>query len=171
MAADTQGNVYTANSGKKPRQFFAKWDRTDGRHVFVRVPASCANRSTSYAIAVDDKYIYCTTYTYRPPAQQHDATVPPQPTENTHHFPAPRRDGNILIQTARKTKSPRTTAWTRRPLKRHGARSRLVAKSVTDALDGRVLSFDESGAPLGAFGVTFLYPSRPTRPKQPLGGT
>ena len=72
-AADAEGHVYTANLWEEAAQDFRKWNRDDGQHAF-NAKGSIRNgkpNALTYSITVDEKYIYCATYSHTTHAQQH----------------------------------------------------------------------------------------------------
>ena len=159
VAADAQGNIYTANLWEEAAQDFRKWNRDDGRHVYDaqgRIRNGDPN-ALPYAIAVDDKYLYCSTSSHTAHGQQHirrfrlaDGQAAPFPA-------AAATAGHILVQDRPEEKIPAGTPAALEEILKLPLRGIAVSGGklfVTDALDGRVLSFDrETGAPLGSFNV------------------
>ena len=161
VAADAEGHVYTANFWEEAAQDFRKWDRNDGRHILdarSRIRNGKPN-ALPYAIAVDDKYIYCTTYSHTEHAQQHIRRFRLADGENAPFPAAAATEGNILIHDRPEEKATKEGAADQEDLWKRPLRALAVSGGklfVTDALDGRVLSFDkESGAPAGSFNVKF----------------
>ena len=163
VAVDAEGNVYTANFWEEAAQDFRKWDRDDGRHVF-NAQACIRNgkpNALPYAIAVDDKYIYCTTYSHQAHGQQHIRRFRLSDGEPAPFPAAAATDGNILIHDLPEEKAAKEpgTASESEDLWKRPLRALAVTRGklfVTDALDGKVLSFNkESGAPLGSFNVKY----------------
>jgi FlgD Ig-like domain len=160
VAADVEGHVYTANLWEEAAQDFRKWNRDDGLHVFDS-KGSIRNgnpNALAYAIAVDEKYIYCATYSHTTNAQQHIrrfrlADGEPAP------FPAAANGGHILVHDRPEEKAIKQGIGHSDDLWKQPLRALAVAGGklfATDALDGKVLSFNkETGAPLGSFSVKF----------------
>ncbi len=161
VAVDAQGNVYTANFWEEAAQDFRKWNRDDGLHVFNaqgRIRNGKPN-ALPYAIAVDDKYIYCTTYAHGAHAQQHIRRFRLDDGEPAPFPAAKATDGHILIHDRPEEIAAKQDAANREDLWKRPLRALAVTRDkifVTDALEGRVLSFDkESGEPIGSFNVPF----------------
>ena len=159
-AADAEGHVYTANLWEEAAQDFRKWNRDDGQHAF-NATGSIRNgnpNALTYSITVDEKYIYCATYSHTTHAQQHIrrfrlADGEPAP------FPAAANAGHILVYDRPEEKATKQEVGNSEDLWKQPLRALAVAGEklfVTDALGGRVLSFNkETGALLGSFDVNF----------------
>ncbi len=161
VAVDAEGNVYTANFWEESAQDFRKWDRNDGRHVF-NAQARIRNGNPDalpYAIAVDDKYIYCTTYSHAVHGQQHVRRFRLADGERAPFPAAAATAGYILIHDRPEEKAAKGSSAAAEDVWKRPLRALAVSRQklfVTDALEGRVLSFDkESGAPLGSFKVKY----------------
>jgi FlgD Ig-like domain len=158
VAADNDGNIYTADVWDEAAQDFRKWDRDTGRHVFDAhgLIRNGNPNGLAYAIAVDNNYIYCATTSHTNHAQQHmrrfhlsDGSPAPFPTAGT--------DGHILIHDRPEDEIPSGTTESAAQLMQLPLRAMVVVGEklfVTDALAGKILSFDrETGAALGSFDV------------------
>jgi sugar lactone lactonase YvrE len=158
VAADADGNIYTADVWDEAAQDFRKCDRDSGQHVFDAhgLIRNGDPNGLAYAIAVDDKYIYCATTSHTNHAQQHlrrfrlsDGQPAP--------FPTAPANGHILIHDRPEAEIPAGTSEAVAQLMKLPLRAMVVVGDklfVTDALAGKVLSFDrETGAALGGFDV------------------
>ena len=161
VAVDAEGHVYTANFWEEAAQDFRKWNRDDGFHVF-NAQARIRNGNPDalpYAIAVDEKYIYCSTYSHRVNAQQHIRRFRLKDGESAPFPAAAATKGFILVHDNPEEKAAKAGKAGPEDLWKLPLRALAVSRGklfVTDALDGRVLSFDkETGAPLGSFKVNF----------------
>jgi sugar lactone lactonase YvrE len=159
VAVDAAGQVYTANLWEEAAQDFRKLDRNTGNHVY-NSRGSIRNgkpNALPYAIAVDDKYLYCSTTSLVNHGQQHlrrfrlaDGEPAPFPT-------ATKTDGHILLHDyPEKEISAEATEADKEILKMPlralaSARGKLYA---VDALANKMLIFDrESGAAAGSLDV------------------
>ncbi len=110
-----------------------------------------------YAITVDDKYIYCSTYSHAAHGQQHVRRFRLADGEPAPFPGAAKTGGHILVHDRPEEKIPAGTPAALEEILKLPLRAIAVERGklfVADALDGRVLSFDkETGAPLGSFNV------------------
>ncbi|OGV52791.1 MAG: hypothetical protein A2X45_00040 [Lentisphaerae bacterium GWF2_50_93] len=159
VAVDAEGNAYTANMWEEQAQDFRKWSREDGCHIYNSL-AGIRNGNPNgmpYGIAVDDKYIYCTTTAHAANSQQHirrfniaDGKLAP--------FPAcEKTNGHILFCEAPEKKIPQGTPEADAEAMSLPLRGLAVTADklfVTDAFAGKIHSFiRSSGAPAGSFDV------------------
>ena len=157
VAADSDGNIYTADEWDEASQDFRKWDRDTGRHVFDAhgLIRSGNPNGLAYTIAVDDKFIYCATTSHTNHAQQHlrrfhlaDGSPAPFPTAAS---------GHILIHDNPDSEIRPDTPEPIAQLKRLPLRAMAVVGDklfVADALASKILIFDRNtGAALGSFFV------------------
>ena len=159
VAVDAEGYIYTANLWEEAGQDFRKWDRDDGRHIFdsqTRIRNGNPN-ALPYAIAVDEKYIYCSTSSHTAHGQQHVRRFRRSDGEAAPFPAAAATGGHILVHDRPEEEIPVGTPAALEEILKLPLRAIAVARGklvVADALDGRVLSFDkETGALLGSFDV------------------
>jgi len=156
VATDATGNVYTADGWDEASQDFRKWDRDTGAHVFDahgEIRSGNPN-GLAYAIAVDDRYIYCATTSHTDHGQQHIrrfrlADGEPAP------FPAGgATGGHILVHDRPDDEIPGGTDEATAKDMRTPLHAMVVAGDklfVTDTLAGKILSFDrETGSSAGS---------------------
>jgi sugar lactone lactonase YvrE len=159
VVVDAKGNVFTANMWEEAGQDFRMWDRDDGHHL---LDARYAVRNGEpngmpYGIAVDDRYIYCTTTAHGANSRQHIrrfnlADGQPAP------FPAAKEtQGHIFFCEAPEKNIPPGTSAADVDVMALPLRGLAVTKDkifVTDGFAGKVCSFNKAtGAPIGSFAV------------------
>jgi sugar lactone lactonase YvrE len=159
VAVDAAGNIYTANLWEEAAQDFRKVDRDTGNHVYDS-HASIRNGSPNalpYAIAVDDKYLYCSTTSHANHQQQHLRRFRLSDGEPAP-FPAlAATNGHILLHEQPEKEIPAGTPDAVRDIQKQPLLALAAANGklfATDALAGKVLVFDrETGAAAGSFDV------------------
>lgn len=151
VAVDTEGHVYTANLWEEAAQDFRKWDRETGNHLY-NSEASIRNGNPNalpYAIAVDEKYLYCATHSHQKHYQQHVrrfhlADGKPAPFPNAEH---------ILLHEDPTREFPADASEELKELLKMPLRALAVSGEtlyVADAVADRVWKFDrETGAEQG----------------------
>lgn len=151
VAVDADGNVYTANGWDEAGADFKKWDKS-GKSVYdanYQIRNGHPN-GAPYAIAVDDKYLYCAVGGWaREPwneAQQIQRFRLADGKEEKFTKTG-RKDGHIQVYEWPSRKIPPGTSKTDAELMKAPLRALAIAGDTiycADLLGGRVLKFDKA---------------------------
>jgi sugar lactone lactonase YvrE len=159
IAVDKDGNVFTANMWEEQGQDFRKVRAQDGSHVFnAKYSIRGSNPDAMpYAIAVDDRYIYCSTSSHTDNSAQHvrrfniaDGTPAPFPAQQEN-------GGHIFFFKSPEKHIPEGASDKDKDILILPLRALAVTGGklyVGDSIHSRVHIFDkESGAPAGTFAI------------------